>query len=237
VTLLEIASSLHDLTPDARSGAEVQEALRFLATMDQSARRMGHMVDGLLALARASRAPLQWQAVPLAPALAQAQATLAASAKEGAGPAVEWRIAAGLPAVHADAALLQEVLVQLLGNAVKFSGKTGRPIRIAVQAADPVVPAGDATVAPGNAGEAAAAPLVAFTISDNGAGFDNSRASALFGVFQRLHRETEFEGVGTGLAVCRAIVQRHGGTITATGVAGGGCTVHVQWPGVPGPGA
>jgi light-regulated signal transduction histidine kinase (bacteriophytochrome) len=52
----------------------------------------------------------------------------------------------------------------------------------------------------------------------------------LFGVFQRLHRESEFEGVGTGLALCRAIAQRHGGAITATAVPGAGCTVRVEWP-------
>jgi light-regulated signal transduction histidine kinase (bacteriophytochrome) len=71
---------------------------------------------------------------------------------------------------------------------------------------------------------------VAFTVQDNGVGFDPARAGTLFGVFQRLHRESEFEGVGTGLALCRAIAQRHGGAITATAVPGAGCTVRVEWP-------
>ena len=70
----------------------------------------------------------------------------------------------------------------------------------------------------------------AFTVQDNGVGFDPARAGSLFGVFQRLHRETEFEGVGTGLALCRAIAQRHGAQISATAVLGGGCAVRVQWP-------
>lgn len=220
---------LHDLPPDVRQGAEVQEALGFLATMHQSARRMALMIDGLLALARAGGAPVQWQPVPLAQAVAQAQATLAAA--QAPGPAVEWHIDPGLPTLHADAALLHELLVQLLGNALKFSRGGTRPPCIAVQTSEPL-PASEPGVAAASAQGDGAPQLVAFTISDNGAGFDNSRATQLFGVFQRLHRESEFEGVGAGLALCRAIAQRHGGAITATGEPGVGCTVRVQWPGV-----
>ncbi|MBT9441498.1 MAG: two-component sensor histidine kinase, partial [Acidovorax sp.] len=77
---------------------------------------------------------------------------------------------------------------------------------------------------------AAPAGQVAFTVQDNGVGFDPARAGSLFGVFQRLHRETEFDGVGAGLALCRAVAQRHGAQISATAVPGGGCTVRVCWP-------
>jgi len=199
---------LGDLPPEVLQGAEVQEALGFLATMDQSARRMGLMIDGLQALVRASRAPVRLQPVPLTDAIGQARVALAA---QEAGRAVEWRIAPDLPALQADAALLQELLEQLLGNALKFTRPVAQP-RIAVQA--DVAPQGH----------------VAFTVQDNGAGFDPARAGSLFGVFQRLHRETEFEGVGTGLALCRAIARRHGGEVTASAVPGGGCTVRVQWP-------
>ena len=199
---------LGDLPPEVLQGAEVQEALGFLATMDQSARRMGLMIDGLQALVQASRAPLRLQPVPLAHAIAQARATLAAVEAERT---VEWRIAPDLPALQADPTLLQELLQQLLGNALKFTRPVAQP-HIAVQT--DVAPAGH----------------VAFTVQDNGAGFDPARAGSLFGVFQRLHRETEFEGVGTGLALCRAIARRHGGEVTASAVLGGGCTVRVQWP-------
>lgn len=199
---------LGDLPPEVLQGAEVQEALGFLATMDQSARRMGLMIDGLQALVRASRAPLRLQPVPLTDAIGQARVALAA---QEAGRAVEWRVAPDLPALQADAALLQELLEQLLGNALKFTRPVAQP-RIAVQA--DVAPQGH----------------VAFTVQDNGAGFDPARAGSLFGVFQRLHRETEFEGVGTGLALCRAFARRHGGEVTASAVPGGGCTVRVQWP-------
>ena len=203
---------LGDLPPDVLQGAEVQEALGFLATMDQSARRMGLMIDGLQALVQASRAPLRLQPVPLADAIAQARATLAAAE---AGRHVEWRIAPDLPALQADPTLLQALLVQLLANALKFTRPVAQPcITVSVDAA----PAGH----------------VAFTVQDNGVGFDPARAGTLFGVFQRLHRETEFEGVGTGLALCRAIARRHGGEVTASAVLGGGCTVRMQWP-VAGP--
>lgn len=199
---------LGDLPPEVLQGPEVQEALGFLATMDQSARRMGLMIDGLQALVRVGRAPLLLQPASLAGAIAQARATLAG---QEAGRTVDWQVAPDLPMLHADPALLQELLVQLLGNALKFT----RPVaqaRIAVQA--DVAPSGQ----------------VGFMVQDNGVGFDPARAAGLFGVFQRLHRETEFEGVGAGLALCRTIAERHGGTVTATAVPGLGCTVRVQWP-------
>ncbi|HTH09072.1 MAG TPA: histidine kinase dimerization/phospho-acceptor domain-containing protein, partial [Acidovorax sp.] len=80
---------LGDLPADVLQRAEVQEALRFLATMDQSARRMGLMIDGLLALARTGRAPLQLQPVALGDAVAQARQALAAAE---AGRTVQWRV-------------------------------------------------------------------------------------------------------------------------------------------------
>ena len=139
---------LGDLPPEVAQGPEVQEALGFLATMDQSAKRMGLMIDGLLALVRAGRAPLRLQPVLLADAIVQARASLAAVE---AGRAVEWRIALDLPTLQADPALLQELLVQLLGNALKFTRQAAQPC-IAVQAV--VAPAGH----------------VAFTVQDNGVG-------------------------------------------------------------------
>jgi signal transduction histidine kinase len=203
---------LGDLPAAVVQGPEVQEALGFLATMDQSAKRMALMIDGLLALVRASRAPLHPQAVPLAEAIARARAALA---RAEAGRSVQWRVAADLPALQADPAQLQELLVQLLGNALKFTRDAAQPC-ITVRA------------------EAAPPGQVAFTVQDNGVGFDPARAGSLFGVFQRLHRETEFDGVGTGLALCRAMAQRQGAQISATAVPGAGCTVHVCWPGSTG---
>lgn len=202
---------LGDLAPEVLQTAEVQEALDFLATMDQSARRMGLMLDGLLALVHASRAPLRLEPVSLVGTVNEVRDALAPAE---AGRSVEWLVSHDLPVLMADPDGLRELLTQLLGNAIKFTGHTA-------QARVAVLP------------DAAPPGAVAFLVQDNGAGFDAARAGTLFGVFQRLHRETEFDGVGTGLALCRSIAERHGGTVTATAVLGGGCTVRVQWPVAP----
>lgn len=190
-------------------GEAAQEAQAFLSTMDQSARRMGRMLDGLLALSGIARAPLQCQSVALGELVAQVQAALATAAE---GRAVQWQIAPDLPSVQGDAALLRQMLVELLGNALKFT--RGRDLAcIAVD------------------GERDADGRVTLRVQDNGAGFNPAQAASLFGVFQRLHRESEFEGVGTGLAAVRAIARRHGGEASATAAPGAGCTVSVIWPG------
>ena len=188
-------------------GEALHEAQGFLATMDQSARRMGRMLDGLLALAQIARAPLRLQPVALAELVAQAQDALAPQA---VGRAVQWDVAADLPTVQGDAALLRQLLAELLGNALKFT-RGCELARIAVTA------------------ERGADGAVTLRVQDNGAGFDPARAAGLFGVFQRLHREADFEGVGTGLAAVRAIARRHGGEASATAVLGEGCTVVITW--------
>ena len=224
---------LADLAPEVQQLTDVQEAARFLITMDQSARRMGQMLDGLLAIERARRAALRPESVALKDALrdalkevlanttrvtprtsALAQARTAPPCAERA-PTIDWQVAADLPTLQADPVWLRELLAQLLGNAIKFS-RHAAPPRIAVQA------------------DAAPPGCIAFTVHDNGAGFDPARAGQLFGVFQRLHREGDFEGVGAGLALCRTIAQRHGGEITMTAQPQGGCTVRVQWPAAAG---
>ncbi|MGV3683755.1 MAG: sensor histidine kinase [Acidovorax sp.] len=206
---------LGDLPAEVVQAPELQEALGFLATMDQSARRMGLMIDGLLAIARATRAPLHCGTVALADAVTQARTELATAE---AGREVHWHLAPGLPTLDADAGLLRELLVQVLGNALKFTrGQAQAHIHIGAEPLD--------------------GGRVAVTVRDNGTGFDAARAGSLFGVFQRLHRETEFEGVGTGLALCRLIAQRHGAQITADGAPGAGCQVRLEWPAAASSGA
>lgn len=201
---------LGDLPADVLQSPPLQEAQEFVGTMEQSARRMAQMLDGLQALSRVGRAPLQLQPVDLAAAVAKARAALSALA---GADAVQWTVTTGLPTLQADPALLQELLVQVLGNALKFSHRQPAP-SIAVR----TVPA------------ERGAGWVAWEVQDNGAGFHPERSAGLFGIFQRLHRETEFDGVGAGLAVCRTIAERHGAHITATAAVGQGCTVRVEWP-------
>ena len=203
-----VEDSAQGLTGEPRS-----EAAHFLDTMDHAARRMGQMLDGLLGLSRVGRAPLQPAAVDLARMVQEAQSPLAPLA---AGRPVEWVVDTQGLALQADPVLLRQLLVELLGNALKFTARRGAaagPARIAVTA------------------RAAADGQVDWQVQDNGTGFDPARAVSLFGVFQRLHRESEFDGVGAGLATARAIAQRHGASIAITAVPGVGCTVSLRWPG------
>lgn len=185
---------------------QVDEALGFLATMEASARRMALMIDGLQSIARAGRAPLRLQPLDLGAAVQQARAALGAAAE---GP--RWHVSPAMPAVQADSALFAQLLHQLLANALKFTRGAIQP-RIAIDA------------------RAGGQGRVHISVQDNGAGFDGSRAQQLFGVFQRMHRESDFEGVGAGLALCQAIAQRHGATISATAAPGAGCRIGLDWP-------
>lgn len=188
-------------------GEALDEAQDFLSTIDQSARRMGRMLDGLLALSRIAHAPLQRKSVALTALAHEVQATLSASAPDRP---VQWHIAPDLPSVQGDAALLRQLLGELVSNALKFT-RGCDPACIAI------------------VGERGGDGSVTLRVQDNGAGFNPAQAAGLFGVFQRLHREIEFEGVGTGLAAVRAIAQRHGGEAQATAVLGAGCTVSVRF--------
>lgn len=189
----------------------MQEALEFLDTMEHAARRMGRMLDGLLSLSRISHLPLQIQPVALSELVAQIQAQWMASIK-GRAMQVQWHISPQLPTVQADATLLHQMLTELLGNALKFTqGCDVAHITITA--------------------ERDAQGSITLCVQDNGAGFNPAQAAGLFGVFQRLHREGEFEGVGAGLATVRAIAKRHGGDASATAVVGQGCTISVTWPG------
>lgn len=202
----------------APSPQDLQEAREFLRTMDQSARRMGAMLDGLLALARAARAPLRWQPVALQELLQQSRDAVLArpqwAALQAAAPPreVQWSLPRQCPAVRADASLLRQVMEALLDNALKFSQPADRPhIAIAV--------------------ERDADGSIALSVTDNGVGFDPSRAGALFGLFQRMHRESEFAGLGLGLALVRSVARRHGGEASIRALPGGGCSVCLRWPG------
>lgn len=191
------------------STEDLQEACSFLQTMDHSAQRMAAMFDGLLLLSRAARQPLQLQAVNLQVLLGRLQSQLQ---PQCSGRSIEWQLPSRSAWLEADAQLLEQALTAALSNAIKFSRQKAQA-RIGVQLED----------APGG--------MVQISISDNGVGFDAARAERLFGIFQRMHRETEFEGVGTGLALIQNICERHGGQASIQAQPGQGCTLVLVWPG------
>jgi PAS domain S-box-containing protein len=180
------------------------EARRFLKTIADASQDMGVLIDNLLSFSRMSRAELSTARVPLDELVRQ---TLRDLEPDTRARNIVWQIPA-LPAVQADPALLKLVLVNLLGNAVKFT-RARDPARIEI----------------GCAGREGA--QVILFVRDNGVGFDPRYASKLFGVFQRLHRADEFEGTGIGLANVQRIVARHGGRAWAEGQLGAGATFYL----------
>ncbi|MFN0163491.1 MAG: 7TM diverse intracellular signaling domain-containing protein [Burkholderiales bacterium] len=179
------------------------EAQSNIERISASARRMARLIDGLLEFARLGRvAPVS--------APVDMRAELDAALREiGHSPVVELEIGP-LPIVEGDAAMLRQVWFNLLANALKFSAGA-KPPRVQVLC------------------EESAAERV-FSVADNGAGFDPAYADKLFGMFQRLHAATEFEGTGVGLAIVKRIVEAHGGRIWASGTPGQGATFRFALP-------
>jgi hypothetical protein len=115
-----------------------------------------------------------------------------------------------LPGAAADPSLIRQVLVNLLANAIKFTRRVAHP-RIDISAER----------RPGE---------VSYCIRDNGAGFDMAQLPRLFSIFQRLHRDSDFEGTGVGLSIVQRIIERHGGTISAQAEVGKGAAFTFTLP-------
>jgi PAS domain S-box-containing protein len=173
-----------------------------LAIIRQSAQNMGRLIDDLLAFARLGRRPLTRISIDTRLLVRQALRTLAPLQQ---GRDVELRIAE-LPPSVGDPAMLQQVWVNLLGNALKYSTPRSRAV-IDIGASDSA-----------NGPE--------YFVRDNGVGFSMHDADRLFAVFERLHDNADFEGSGVGLAIVQRIVQRHGGQIRAEGEVGVGATFY-----------
>ncbi|MGY8667843.1 ATP-binding protein [Bradyrhizobium sp. UFLA05-109] len=189
------------------SGSLDEKSQRYVQTILESAKRMGNLIDDLLAFSRIGRAETKTTAVDLQQLVADVTSEIGAQAN---GQDISWNIGP-LPVCYGDRALLRVVLVNLLSNAVKFSG-TRRPAKVEIGAVD-------------EHGEKSE-----IFVRDNGVGFDMQYVDKLFGVFQRLHRADEFEGTGIGLATVQRIVHRHGGTVRAEGTEDQGATFYFSLP-------
>ena len=174
----------------------------YLDVIRESAHQMGELIDDLLMFSRLSRQALEKGTVDTTRLVNECLGELAAAR---AGRQVEIRLGA-LPPCEADRSLLKQVWLNLLGNALKY---TGRREHAVVEIGCTREPGGEV-----------------FFVRDNGTGFDMRYVHKLFGVFQRLHRADEFEGTGVGLAIVQRVVHRHGGRAWAEATVGRGATFY-----------
>jgi PAS domain S-box-containing protein len=200
--LRHISGFARILLADFGEGME-PEARGHLQLIEEAVVRMGLLVDGLLSLATLGRQALQLRRTELNTIVEEVVSILQ---PECEGRLVEWQIAP-LPALECDPILIGQVFQNLLSNAIKYSrGRSSGFIEVG------------SIQEPGE-------PAVIF-VRDNGAGFNMKYAEKLFGVFQRMHTEAEFEGTGVGLATVRRIIQKHGGTVWAEAEPDRGATFY-----------
>jgi light-regulated signal transduction histidine kinase (bacteriophytochrome) len=179
-----------------------ERGVHFLVRVRSATQRMSELIDDMLQLAKVTRRPLERSEVDVTKA---AQGVANELARRNPDRHVRFTVEPDLQAA-ADPHLLAIVFENLLGNAWKFTGN--RPeARVEV-------------------GRTSLENEQAFFVRDNGAGFDPAYASKLFGPFQRLHDESQFEGTGIGLATVKRIIARHGGHVSAEGVEGVGATFY-----------
>jgi PAS domain S-box-containing protein len=176
------------------------EGLRYLSVIRQNSKRMGALIDDLLAFSRLGRQPVAHGEINIDSLVREVVEEVLQGELPGgrgqasAAPHIEVE---PLPAARGDRGLLRQVWVNLIGNAVKYSSK----------AAQPFIQVSGCRVGAENQ----------YSIRDNGVGFNMEYAEKLFGVFQRLHHADEFGGTGVGLAIVHRVVTRHGGRVWAEG--------------------
>lgn len=182
------------------------EGRRMLGIVCSNAKNMGQLIDDLLSFSRLGRQEIKRSEIDMNQLLQSAW-------EEIVPPTFPQRgeIHLGdVPAAHGDRSLIKQVFLNLLSNAVKYSGKAEK-----------------AVIEVGGRGEAREN---IYYFKDNGVGFDMAYVHRLFGVFQRLHTENEFEGTGVGLAIVKRIIERHGGRVWAEGKVNEGAAFYFILP-------
>jgi two-component system, sensor histidine kinase and response regulator len=180
------------------------EGKRVLGIIQRNSNRMNTLIDDLLEFSKFGRKPLTKSEVDTESLVAKVISDLGAVNHKAK---IETE---ALPVAYADRSLLTQVWVNLLSNAIKYSSKKEEPqIKISSKRTD---------------------DELIYLINDNGTGFDMAFANKLFNVFQRLHKASEFEGTGVGLALVQKIVHRHGGRVWAESKVGEGATFYFSLP-------
>jgi PAS domain S-box-containing protein len=203
--LRHIAGYVEILRTEASASLD-ETSQRHLKTIADAAQHMGDLIDALLAFSRMGRGEMQKKRVGLGAIVKQSISELGEQTRTRN---IEWKIGP-LPEVRADAFMLRQALVNLLSNALKYT-RNRNPAIIEIGAEE-------------NPDE------VAVYVRDNGVGFDMQYVDKLFGVFQRLHRVSDFEGTGIGLANVRRVIHRHGGRTWAQGKLDKGATFYFSLP-------
>jgi PAS domain S-box-containing protein len=180
------------------------DGVHLLRQLETNATRMTSLVEGLLEFSRLGRKPVTRIAIPMAALVSEIIEELGA---ENRNRKIDFRIGA-IADAYGDPVLLRQVWRNLIGNAVKYSrGRDPAMIEIGFNSA-----------------------TEEYFVRDNGAGFDMQYAGRLFGVFERLHSESEFEGTGIGLAIVQRVVNRHGGAVRGEGRLDSGATFRFTLP-------
>jgi PAS domain S-box-containing protein len=188
------------------SSAFDEKSQRYMVTILSAAKKMGTLIDDLLAFSRIGRAEARATNVSLQHLVQE----LSSEVPEPDGRKIDWKISK-LPEVYGDRSMLRLALVNLISNAIKFSRTRSQP-QIEIGCA-----------------EKKNNRVVVF-VKDNGVGFDMKYANKLFGVFQRLHSSEAFEGTGIGLATVQRIIHRHGGRVWAESAVDKGATFYFSVP-------
>ncbi len=182
------------------------EGRRLLQVVRDNAQKMGKLIDDLLAFSRMGRREIALQPLDMNAIVEGVAGELRAAEPQRA---IEFAFSP-MPRAWGDAAMLRQVWLNLIANAIKFSGRR-QVARIEI-------------------GGRVEGKEVEYWVKDNGAGFDMQYADKLFGVFQRLHRQDEFEGTGVGLAIAQRVLHRHKGRIWGEGKPDAGATFRFALP-------
>jgi light-regulated signal transduction histidine kinase (bacteriophytochrome) len=181
------------------------DSLRQLGRISKNAEKMGNLIDDLLAFSKLGKRAIKLEKVNMNQLVDWALADIDKSMTYTA----EIKVAKLHPA-KCDFSLMCQIMINLLNNAIKYSSKSEKPVISIASVADE--------------------KETIYSIADNGAGFDMRYSDKLFGVFQRLHNNEEFEGTGVGLAIVSRIIAKHKGRVWGEGEPGKGATFYFSIP-------